>query len=239
MVHQSRSADVSIIIPVYNGAFLLNKHVPPFLDHLRARKLIFEVIIVDDGSSDRAATANFARTHSLHFIQLPHNSGKGAALRAGFAQATGKLQVFTDADIPFNYKNVDEFINTLNADPAQLLIGDRTNPASVYYDQSTFARKVGSKVISILAGSFFLKGIRDTQCGLKGMGWEVAHKLFPGTFINRFAIDIELIYLAKQLDIPIKKMPVQLRYNDKSTVRAADGLRLLVDMYTIKQRHGK
>jgi hypothetical protein len=72
------------------------------------------------------------------------------------------------------------------------------------------------------------------------MGKEIARQLFTRSHIRRFAIDIELIYLASKLDVPIEKVPVQLRYNDSSTVHAAkDGLRLLYDIYLIRKKHGK
>jgi hypothetical protein len=72
------------------------------------------------------------------------------------------------------------------------------------------------------------------------MGKEVARQLFKDSRIDRFAIDIELIYLAFKKNIPIQKIPVHLRYNDKSSVHVAkDGVKLLADIFRIKKIHGK
>jgi dolichyl-phosphate beta-glucosyltransferase len=234
------SYDVSLIIPIYRGSSLLEKHWPRFLSWLRDRPYQTEIILVDDGSPDSEKTSAFARKYGLFFIGLPANRGKGAALRMGFGVARGAIRLFTDADIPFQYHNIDTFVALLRQCPHQLLIGDRTDPLSVYFEKNTMLRNAGSHVVSFLVNRFFTKSVRDTQCGLKGMGKEVALRLFTNSHIDRFAIDIELIYLARKNNIPVHKVPVQLRYNDTSTVHAAkDGLRLLQEIYRIRKIHGK
>ena len=232
--------EVSIIIPVYNGSSLLEKHLTPFLAWLKARSYSTQVILVDDGSPDQLLTAAYARKHNLTFRALARNKGKGAALREGFGHANGAIRLFTDADIPFQYRNIEDLISSLQKDPGQLIIGDRTAPSSDYFEKASNLRNWGSNLVSTLVNLFFVKHVRDTQCGLKGMGKEVARQLFNDSRIERFAIDIELIYLARKKDIPIVRIPVQLRYNDKSSIKVAkDGLRLLWDIYRIKKIHGK
>jgi dolichyl-phosphate beta-glucosyltransferase len=230
----------SIVIPVYNGSAMLKEQLPPFLSWLRQRPYQTEIILVDDGSDDRDLTASYARAWNLLFLQLPSNQGKGEALRRGFQLATGDIQLFTDADIPFQYENIDDLISLLGRNPHLLAIGDRTDPRSVYREKTSRLRNWGSNMVSTLVNLFFTRDIKDTQCGLKGMGKEVAHQLFSRSHIRRFAIDIELIHLALTLGIPIEKLPVQLRYNDSSTVHAAkDGIRLLYDIYRIRKTHGR
>jgi dolichyl-phosphate beta-glucosyltransferase len=232
--------EVSIVIPVFNGSHLLEKHISPFLQWLQHQPYSIELILVDDGSSDSPATLAFAQRHHIHCIHLPVNQGKGAALKKGFERASGNIRLFTDADIPFQYHNVDTLIALLKTDPHRLIIGDRTDPRSDYFEKASLLRNWGSNTVSMLVNRLFVKNITDTQCGLKGMGKEVSLSLLGDSFINRFAIDIELIYLAHQKNIPILKMPVQVRYNDKSSVHVAkDGLKLLLDIYRIKKVHGK
>jgi len=232
--------EVSIILPVYNGSRLLEKHLTPFLAWLDSRPYTTQVILVDDGSPDQLLTAAYARKHGLTFHGLAGNKGKGAALKEGFGHANGAIRLFTDADIPFQYRNIEDLIKNLQKDPGQLIIGDRTAPASDYFEKTSYLRNWGSNLVSALVNLFFVKDVRDTQCGLKGMGKEVALHLFSDSRIERFAIDIELIYLARKKNIPIVRIPVQLRYNDKSSIKVAkDGLRLLWDIYRIKRIHGK
>lgn len=232
--------DVSIVIPVYNGSSLLDKHLTPFLSWLRNQPYQTQVILVDDGSSDSGLTGAYAAKHGLLYHKLVANKGKGAALRKGFELARGNIQLFTDVDIPFQYHNMDTFITLLGQAPRSLIIGDRTDPQSVYFEKTSLLRNQGSKLVSALVHLLFTKNVKDTQCGLKGMGKQVARLLFSNSHIDRFAIDIELIYLACKNDIPITKVPVQLRYNENSSVHPAkDGLKLLSDIYRIRKLHGK
>jgi dolichyl-phosphate beta-glucosyltransferase len=234
------SYDISLIIPVYNGHCVLEKHLTPFLSWLSCKPYKTQIILVDDGSADSQLTKTYARQHDLQFLGLPANTGKGAALRYGFRLAEANIQLFTDADIPFQYENIDTFISLLTQGPRKLIIGDRTDPSSVYFEKTSFIRTAGSYLVSALVNRFFVKGIQDTQCGLKGMGKEVASLLFYHSRIDRFAIDVELVYLARQNDVPIIKIPVQLRSNDTSSVRAVkDGIKLLIDLYRIRKIHGK
>jgi dolichyl-phosphate beta-glucosyltransferase len=231
--------DISIIIPVYNGSYLLEKHLTPFLGYLRVKPYRIEIIVVDDGSIDSDLTKQYTQKHGLYFVGIAVNKGKGNALRNGFNVARGAIQLFTDADIPFQYANFDTFIELLNDDPDQFIIGDRTHSSSVYFDGNNIIRNLGSSIISLIINRLFVRGIKDTQCGLKGMGQTISKKLFSLSFINRFAIDIELIYLARKLNIPILKCPVQVRYNDKSTINIVrDGLKLLYDICRIRRVHG-
>jgi dolichyl-phosphate beta-glucosyltransferase len=234
------SYDISLVIPVYNGNGTLEKHLTPLLSWLTGKPYKTQIILVDDGSADYHLARSYARQHDLQFLRLPANTGKGAALRNGFQLAEGNIQLFTDADIPFQYENIDTFISLLTQDPGKLVIGDRTDPSSVYFEKTSLMRTAGSYLVSALVNRFFVKGIQDTQCGLKGMGKEVASLLFHHSRIDRFAIDVELVYLAWQNDIPIIKIPVQLRSNDTSSVRAVkDGIKLLIDLYRIRKIHGK
>jgi len=232
--------EVSVIIPVYNGSSLLEPNLTPFLAYLDQQPYKTQVILVDDGSSDAGISSAYAETHGLTFLALDTNTGKGAAIRKGFEHATGDVRLFTDADIPFQYQNFNTFISLLRQDPCRLIIGDRTDPLSVYFEKSSRLRNAGSQVVSFLVGLWFVPDIRDTQCGLKGMGNKAAERLFEHARINRFAIDIELIYLAHLFDIPVMKVAVQLRYNSRSSVNAVkDGLKLLSDLYRIRKIHGK
>ncbi|MDP4249372.1 MAG: glycosyltransferase [Bacteroidota bacterium] len=234
------SYEVSIIIPVYNGSDLLERHMSPFLTYLDGLPYKTEVVIVDDGSLDRDLTSAYAQRHDLAFFGLDANLGKGAALRKGFELARGNFLLFTDADIPFQYQNIEALIYLLRENPNRLVIGDRTDPLSAYFEKTTLLRNAGSRILSLWVNLFFISSIQDTQCGLKGMGKAVSKKLFGDSCINRFAIDIELIYLAFKNNIPVLKMPVQLRCNDKSSVNTIkDGLKLLQDLRRIRKIHGK
>ncbi len=234
----SSEPDVSLVIPVYNGSGLLEKNLTPFLEYLKARPYWVQLILVDDGSQDWVKTKAYAERNGLIYIQQRPNQGKGYALKLGFERAVGKICIFTDADIPFQYGNFDKLVEKLNNDPEQLVIGDRTLPDSVYFEKTGFLRKLGSALVVRMAHAMLFKTHCDTQCGLKGGGGSVMKTLFSNSMINGFAIDIELIYLAIRFNIKIGKIPVQLRYNDSTSVNIfLHGIQLLKDIYRIRKYH--
>src|SRR5574337_794295 len=101
---------ISIVLPSYKNAEILRKELLPFISWLRGKPYEVEVIVVDDGSQDNGATEKVALENEVFFVGLPQNLGKGGAVRAGMKKATGDYRLFTDADIPFEYSAIDNFI---------------------------------------------------------------------------------------------------------------------------------
>jgi hypothetical protein len=78
---------------------------------------------------------------------------------------------------------------------------------------------VASRIFSDFVGTARDRGFFDTQCGFKGFRGDVASALFPMTRVDRFAFDVELIYLALKYSLECKRIPVRLRHNESSSVR--------------------
>ncbi len=161
-IEQVISYEVSIVIPIYNGSSLLEKHLTPLIAHLDNHPYKTQIILVDDGSPDRDMTSEYAKAHGLVFLGLEKNKGKGAALRKGFQLAEGNIQLFTDADIPFQYQNIDTLITLLRQDPWKLIIGDRTDPLSVYFEKTSPLRNLGSNLVSALVDRCLLARAEDS-----------------------------------------------------------------------------
>lgn len=225
---------VSIIIPAYNASAVLKKNVPPFLTYLRSKKISFEMIIVDDGSADQNKSRQIAKNLGCRCISYRQNKGKGYALRRGALSSTGQYLIFTDADIPFAYRDYYQIISDLKGNQFDMVIGDRTLPDSTYFHKIPFTRQIGSAFFSFLAGGFISGGFYDTQCGLKGFNTAIGKDLFKKSTIHRFGIDVELLYLALKEKLRIKRIPVHLRCNDSSSVHLySDGIRMLFDLMSI------
>lgn len=226
--------DLSLILPAYNAAAQLDKNLPIVIQHFSRLALDTEIIIVDDGSPDGDAVRSLARRYSVHCITLPINRGKGAAVRAGMLAATGQVRIFSDADIPYALANLDHFYQLIQAGQAQIVVGDRTLPGAAYFGQVPLARQLGSHIFSFFAGRFLVGGHFDTQCGLKAFQDDVARDLFAVSRINRFAIDVELLYVALKRGYRIVRQPVQLRGWEPSGIHLLkDGLQMLGDTLTI------
>jgi len=116
-----------------------------------------------------------------------------------------------------------------------VVIGDRTLPDSRYRADLSLGRRLASGVFTQIVGTLVTGGFFDTQCGLKGMRGDVADELFRLRRIDRFAFDVELVYLALHHRLDIKRIPVQLRANETSSVRLfRDSARGMVDVMSIK-----
>lgn len=237
---QPYATELSLILPCYNSLSILQQQLPQVLFYLQQHFSTYEVILVDDGSEKSQDIRVFATEQSCRCIVLPHNKGKGAALRTGFQHATGRVQVFLDADIPFEPDVIGTMYRLIAAGAADLVIGDRTAAGSVYYMQVSPLRKAGSFFISGIAKRILQSDIRDTQCGVKGFSATAATALFPVSIIDGFGIDVEILYLASLQNMSILKVPVKLRAVHPSSVRIVrDGMKLIMDIFSAIRYHGR
>jgi len=232
---------ISIVIPSYKNSDILRKQLPDFLFHLNGKGYEFEIIIVDDGSNDGGGAEKVAKEFNCRFYQNPVNMGKGGAVKNGMLIAKGDVCLFTDSDIPFEYKNVDSFIEYIQVKGYDLAIGDRTLPESSYFTEISKKRKIGSNIFTFIVGRFITTGVFDTQCGLKAFRRDVAHDLFSKTRITSFAFDVELIYISLKRNYDIKKLPVQLRLQEggSSVNLLKHSFGMVMDLFKMKINHLK
>ena len=232
--------NVSVIIPCYNSASVLAKNLPYLIDNLEQAKISNEIIIVNDGSSDEAELQKAISSFPVTYLSYKFNRGKGEALRKGFKAARGDIQIFTDPDIPYTFEAFRKIIHHLSNHEADLVIGNRFLKGSVYYHKIGFVRRWGSRLVSLFLGTLVTGGYYDTQCGIKGFSRKAAEKIFAWSSVDRFAIDIEAIYLALKFRYTIKKISVEWRSADGNTVKVLnDGVRLIKDVFSIKYNYEK
>lgn len=224
--------ELSIVIPAYNEAARL----PAFLAHVQAwaqgdgREV--EIIVVDDGSSDD--TANLAQQAGARVIRLEQNSGKGAAVRRGMLEATGRLRLFADADGATQMTELAALERAV-AQGAEIAIASREGKGTVV--QASALRRFLGRWFNRAVRMGSVKGIRDTQCGFKLFATERALGLFKVAHENGFAFDVELLYLAQRQGIAITEVPVNWTEIPGSKVRLArDGWRMLKAVRRIRKR---
>lgn len=229
-----RGSKVTFIIPSYNGGKVLSESLPSFLEWLRAQEWTSEVILIDDGSNESMKVSDVAATNEVRGFRLEPNRGKGAAIRAGVAQATGEYLVFTDNDIPYDYSNIAEFVSELHRG-AQIVVGDRGLASSRYYAYVPLLRRVGSYVFTWFVGGLTPSGLRDTQCGLKAFRAPIAIELFSRTRIWGFAFDVEVLFMCKKWKIKVSRLPVRLRsQKGQSVSMIKHGSQMFIDVFRIR-----
>lgn len=228
------SVELSVVLPAFNSAAWLASSLETLLTYLGQRAIGAEVIVVDDGSTDDTAGVAARHSSDVRVVRLPRNQGKGAALRAGMAVATGRVRAFTDADLPYGPEPLELVMRYIDERGFHAAFGDRTLPGSTYAHAGA-VRTAVSGAAGIAFRTLVTAGFADTQCGLKGFRGDVADALFPLTTVDRFAIDVELIYLLLKYRLEIKRIPVELARNAPSSVHVArDGWQAVRDIATMR-----
>jgi len=170
----------------------------------------WEVIVVDDGSSD--GTKELARRAAeeaglpVEILRHETNRGKGAAIRTGILASSGDPVLISDTDLSTPLTEWVKLAERLSTHP--VAIGSRALKGSLVRRKQPLYRrlagKLGNKLIRLLA----VRGIRDTQCGFKLFRGGLAREIFGEVRIDRFAYDIEVLYLAQKRGVPIAEVPV-------------------------------
>ena len=210
--------DVSVVLPVYNGAAYVAASVSGLADFLARQAFSWEIVVVDDGSNDGTAGA-VPSGEGIRLVRLDENRGKFGALKAGMAAAAGRCRVFTDADVPYDLEALPYVAALVNGRGFHVVVGDRSLTDSIYGSRLPRSRAAASRAFSLLVRLLVTGGLFDTQCGLKGFRGDVADALFPLLTVEGFAGDVEVLYVALKYNLSIRRIPVRLKRHEPSTIR--------------------
>jgi len=231
--------ELTVILPAYNASGILQAELGGLLSFLANEGLNTQIIVVDDGSGDAAASERICKNYGVEYLSQVPNKGKGAALRLGFQKAAAPVIIFTDCDIPFQYQNIITAYRLICTHQTDIVTGDRTHPESVYFPAMPLVRNFGSYLIAGLAKRLLRYNLSDTQCGLKGFSRAAADNIMPKTVTNRFGIDFEILLIASGLGYRLIKIPVQLRVKYPSTLNIwKDGIFTVFEIFKAIWLHG-
>lgn len=205
--------DLSLVIPAFNEEHRIGKTLIENMEFLCRQKFNWEMIIVDDGSTDNTCmiVQDWVNRdpEKIRLLRLPRNSGKGAAVQFGVMNATGKFIIMADADNATPIEEVAEFYK--EAQEGKILIGSRyLDSSNIEIEHSKFRIYIG-RIGNILINWFLLEGIRDTQCGFKMFPMMIAKDLFSRQTISGWGFDMEILAIAQGLGIPIQEIGVTWR----------------------------
>jgi len=235
--------DLSVILPAYNEAVLIPSRLERILHHLSRRDGTWEVVVVDDGSTDDTAAKVSAVASSdprVRLVSLAANEGKGGALIRGTREARGRILATTDADLSYALADLDAVIAAVGSG-ADLATGNRRHPRSrINLPFGLFSylvkRWIAGGAFRLLVRLLFRIQAPDTQCGLKAFSAVAAEEIFPRLITRRFLADIEIFLIARDRRLRLADVPVHLRYlSAGTTVRIARGLApTFIDLARIK-----
>lgn len=209
---------LSLIIPAYNEAERLPQTLPPVFDFLETQPYVFEIIIVNNNSSDNTRQIALEYATSRPYVRVIDElaQGKGAAVRTGMLAATGDYLFMADADFSMPVEEVTKFL------PPQLsqydvAIGSREAPGAIRYNEPQYRHFMG-RVFNFYVKTLAIPGFEDTQCGFKCFRREVAWDILPYQSIDGWAFDVELLFIALRRDYRVVEVPVQWYYGENSRV---------------------
>ncbi|WP_127126829.1 glycosyltransferase [Pseudoflavitalea rhizosphaerae] len=229
---------LSIVLPVYNRILQLSEGLEKLKSRLDQMQCTYEIIIIDDGSAAKEEVQAIAVQHQCICLRNEVNAGKGKSVKRGVLAATGNLIIFMDGDFPFDLSIIETMYQCLREN--DVVIGDRTLPGSSYVKESVVLRKAGSRILSAIIRKFYLKGISDSQCGIKGFRSDAGKAIFSKVTFSRFSFDVEALFIATHNQFTIGRLPVHVYEQDGSSVNVLkDGLGMMLSLIKIKLNHAK
>jgi len=227
---------LSIIIPAYNEENRLPNTLEQVFHFLEKQSYASEVIVVENGSTDK--TFEFAQrlTQQHKNLRVIHNEerGKGGAVLRGVREALGEYVFICDADLSMPVAEISKFLPPALTD-FDIAIGSREAPGAVRYNEPYYRHLTG-RVFNMLIRLMVLPDLQDTQCGFKCLRAGVARDIFPFQTLTGWAFDVELLYIAYLHGYRILEIPIDWYFNADSKVRVLrDSWRMFIDLLVIRR----
>ena len=234
---------LSVVIPSYNEENRLPvtlERVAGYLQRRPGRKS--EILVVNDGSSDRTAEISQeiagkiqSDVLSMRVLDNPGNRGKGYSVRYGAAESRYDWVLFTDADLSAPIEECDKLLAAVIDGSHEIAIGSRALDRSLIgVHQPLFREMMGrffNLVVRVATGLPFA----DTQCGFKLFSARAAHDIFPKQQLEHFGFDVEILYLARKYGFKVAEVPVRWNDVEGTKVAAFSGADAFLDILRVRR----
>jgi glycosyltransferase involved in cell wall biosynthesis len=225
--------ELSIVIPSFNEEVRLPASLGKIAEYIRDRRPNTEVLVVDDGSTDRtAAVAESLRDRipGLRVISNGINRGKGFSVKHGSLEATGEVVLFTDADLSAPIEEAEKLFAALKS--CDVAIGSRAVDRSLIEVHESVFREFAGIIFNRIVRLILWLPFVDTQCGFKAFRRERCRIIFEQQTIERFGFDPELLYLARHHGLSIKEVPVRWAHSPATKVSMMrDSVQMFLDVF--------
>ncbi len=233
----SPSPRLSVIIPAYNEAARLPHTLREVLQYLARQSYSSEVLVVDDGSTDRTGDIVRKRTGEPVPVQLLRhpdggNHGKGASVKVGMLGAGGDFRLFMDADNSTTIEQIERFWPAVE-EGADIVIGSRKIEGAQVVIHQPWYKELAGRSGNVLIRMLAVPGISDTQAGFKLFTRRSAEDLFPLLTIDRWGYDFELLAIARQRRYGIREIPIRWINSPDSKVRPGAYLQVLCEVWQV------
>ena len=230
---QQAGYSISVIIPVYNEESKIHSLLAHIREILSETLLQYELIIINDGSTDNTelVVADEGKLDNrIKLLSYKENRGKGHAVKMGVLNSKGDIVCFLDGDLDISPSEIKNYIKGLEG--CDLVIASKAHPLSII--TAPFVRKMLSKMFSILVRVSVGINIKDTQSGLKIGNGNALRQIFNVMLVKRYAFDVEMLAIASKLNLKIKESPIEITLDCSFKFREI--LNMFVDVLGISYR---
>jgi glycosyltransferase involved in cell wall biosynthesis len=199
---RTATASISVVLPCLNEEQSVGQVVDDAFAGLRAVGALGEVIVVDNGSTDRSAA--IARAHGATVVREPRR-GYGSAYRAGLAAASGDVIVLADADGTYDVRNLRPLLDRVAAG-SDLVLGSRLRGTIAPKAMPWSHRWIGNPILTGLLNLLFRAHVSDAHCGLRAIRRDALERLDLETTGMEFAS--EMVVKAAKSGLRIDEVPI-------------------------------
>ncbi len=216
------SPAVSVVVPLFNE----EENVPILQSELAGALagLDYEIIFVDDGSSDRTVE-RIAPGPQIRVLRFEKNAGQSAAMYAGLRSARGKTAVLIDGDLQNDPADIPRLLAEIERG-ADLVCGYRAQR------KDTLVKRITSRIANFVRSRFTKDGVRDTGCTLKAMRRECIGALVPFKGMHRFIPALVKGAGYRLVEVPVNHRPRKFGQSKYGLGNRA--LRATIDMFGVR-----
>jgi dolichyl-phosphate beta-glucosyltransferase len=229
---------LSVIFPAFNEAQRIVPTLRATSAWLQAQNFGYEILVVNDGSTDQTAEVVgelVKELPNLRLINSTPNAGKGHVVRVGMLKAEGNLRLFMDADNSTSIEELPKLLLAIN-EGAAIAIGSRRANRMHGALKSPWYRRGWSRVANSIVRQGLVHDIYDTQCGFKLFTADAAHACFSRAKINGWAFDLEVLAIAQALTYKITEVPVAWVHDERTKINPLqDAIKTTKEFVRIKQ----
>jgi dolichyl-phosphate beta-glucosyltransferase len=241
----SKQPYLSVIIPAFNEQSRIADSLYAIKEYLSEQPYRSEMIVVDDGSND--LTTEIVKFIDIYgkevnehdegtLMENLKNVGKGYSIARGMMRASGKIVLFTDADLSTPINEIEKLLPQFD-EGYDVVIGSRNLEDSIV-ERKPWYRDAMSLLFNTAVRLISVNGINDTQCGFKAYRREVAHRIAMRQRIYGFGFDVEHLYIARKSGFKIKEVAVEWKHKEGSTVDPVkDSITMFLDLIRIRWIH--
>lgn len=230
---KEKAIQLSVIVPMYNQEKNASAALARIKQVLNSMTISYELVVVNDGSSDRTLDILQHEAKSddrIRVVSYARNMGKGYAVKTGILASKGDLVLFTDGDLDISPHVIADYIKEL--DRCDLVIASKRHPLSKV--NAPLSRKILSRAFNFVVRILTGVKLKDTQSGLKAGKGPILRFVFRFMQVKRYAFDVELLTIATSANLIIKEMPIEINLDRRFKVK--DVIKMLIDVISISYR---